>query len=134
MKVTQRKVSCTKQHDYFLVYPYLEGKSDTNTSVLAAWGAGDAGVGWSGGWDGLPSASLTCTQNNPGRDELTRSSLIPEQRSRDWPGSYGCDGGWGLNSGRVPWPLPAHHSQGEALTWRPDVAVLCGSDSTAAVS
>ena len=42
-----------KQQDYFLVYPYLEGKSEANTSVLSAWGVGDAGVGWSGGWDGL---------------------------------------------------------------------------------
>ena len=30
--------------------------------------------------------------------------------------------------------LPAPHSQGEALTRRVDVAVLCGSDTTAAVS
>lgn len=51
----QRKVSCTKQHDYFFVYPYLEGKSEANTSVLAAWCAGNVGVGWSGGWDGLPN-------------------------------------------------------------------------------
>lgn len=100
IKVMERKVSCTKQHDYFLVYPYLEGKSEANTSVLAAWCAGDAGVGWSGGWDGLPNppASFTCTQNNPGRDGLTWSSLILGQRSKDWPGSYSCDGGWGLNS------------------------------------
>ena len=43
-----------KQQDYFLVYPYLEGKSEANTSVLSAWGAGMRG--WGGVGDGMDSA------------------------------------------------------------------------------
>ena len=38
-------------------------------------------------------ASVNHKGDYPGRDGLTRSSLIPGQRSEDWPGSYSCDGG-----------------------------------------